>query len=314
MLTGKLGKTGSDALNIRSAELAYSRFYDDIASGRFSGARAKAADWSLKPMMMLDMITAEAAWHAGEYYGRKHLKLKDQELMRFADDIVERTQGQGIKGSVSDLQTGAATRWLTLLQTFGIADFNLLARDVLGIKNPEMSKGQTMARTARYVVSTLLTAELYRMIGLEKVVPDPIHEYQKAKDEGSGEARAIVTAMGGLIEKVPMLGGSVRFGSNLGGIIGEWGSLAPEAIEEFMKSFDWGNMTEGQRNYAVRTMTRAVGYSLGIPMTNQILKSVKAADKGGNPWQIILGVYDEERSGGGLRPNIPRPSIPRPSF
>jgi len=62
-------------------------------------------------------------------------------------------------------------------------------------------------------------------------------------------------------------------------------------------------------------MARAAGYTLGIPYTNQILKSVNSAYKGGNPWEVILGVYEKEKKkSGSLRPEIPRPPHPAKTF
>ena len=165
---------------------------------------------------------AEAGCNAARYQGEKRLKLQGKELYRFADDVVERTQGLGIKGAVSDIQSSAATKWLTLLQTFAIADFNLIARDVLGIKNPEMNQTQTIKRVAKYVGATVLAGQLYKMIGMDNVVPDPIGAYQQAKEEGRGDLKAVGSAAGELLEKVPIIGGSAKFGSSLFGIAGEW--------------------------------------------------------------------------------------------
>jgi hypothetical protein len=305
-------KKNSSVLAIREADYAFSELAEYIKQGKISGTKAYLAEKSLAPMKWVDSVMAEASWNAAKYYGEKRLNLQGKELYRFADDVVERTQGLGIRGAVSNVQSSAAMKWLTLLQTFAIADFNLIARDVLGIKNPELNQTQTIKRVAKYVGATILAGQMYKMIGMENVVPDPIGAYQQAKEDNKGNLRAIGAAAGELLEKVPLIGGSAKFGSNLFGIAGEWGNVLPEAGEKFAASLDWDKLTDKQKSYNIRLIARAVGLTAGIPMTNQILKSVNSAYKGGNPWQIILGVYDKEKKRKSLRPGDLRPSIPRP--
>ena len=305
----------SSVLNIREADYNFKELSEYIQQGKMSGGMAWMAEKSLAPMKWVDSIMAEAGWNAARYYGERKLKLQGKELYRYADDIVERTQGLGIKGAVSDIQSSAATKWLTLLQTFAIADFNLIARDVLGIKNPEANQGKTIIRVAKYTAATILAGQLYKMIGLDNVVPDPIGAYEEAKKEGKGDLKAIGSAAGELLEKVPLIGGSAKYGSNLLGIAGEWADILPEAGEKFSASLDWGKLSDKQKSYNIRVIARAVGLTMGIPMTNQILKSINSAYKGGDPWEVILGVYEKEKKKkGGLRPNIPRPPQPPKLF
>ena len=127
--------------------------------------------------------------------------------------------------------------------------------------------------------------------------------------------RAVGAAAGELLEKVPLIGGSAKYSSSLFGIAGEWGKILPEAGEKFAASLDWRKQTPKQKSYNIRLIARAVGMTMGIPMTNQILKSINSAAKGGNPYQVILGVYEVERKKkGGLRPNVPRPPQPPKPF
>lgn len=305
----------SSVLNIREADYNFKELAEYIQQGKMSGTMGYLAEKSLAPMKWVDSIMAEAGWNAARYYGEKRLKLQGQELYRFADDVVERTQGLGIKGAVSDIQSSAATKWLTLLQTFAIADFNLIARDVLGIKNPEMNQSKTIIRVAKYTAATILAGQLYKMIGLDNVVPDPIGAYEEAKKEGKGDLKAVGSAAGELLEKVPIIGGSAKYGSSLFGIAGEWADILPEAGEKFSASLDWNKLTPKQKSYNIRLIARAAGLTMGIPMTNQILKSINSHYKGGDPWEIILGVYKEEKKRkGGLRPEIPRPPQPPRPF
>ena len=186
---------------------------------------------------------------------------------------------------------------------------------MLGIKNPEASQGKTIMRVAKYTAATILAGQMYKMMGLDNVVPDPIGAYEDAKKEGKGDLRAVGAAAGELLEKVPLIGGSAKYSSSLFGIAGEWGSILPEAGEKFAASLDWSKLTPKQRAYNTKLIARAVGMTAGVPMTNQILKSINAYSKGGNPYQVILGVYEvEKKKKGGLRPSVPRPPLPPKPF
>ena len=300
-----LAKQKSSVLAIREFDLAYSEWTDYVQRGLATGTKDWLGNKSMAPMKWVDGVVAEASWNAGYHYGKNTLKLKGDDLVHFADDVVERTQGMGIKGAVSDIQTGKVTKWLTLLQTFGIADFNFIIRDVLGIKNADVNNKQALMRATKYVVATVLAGQLYKMMGYENVVPDPIGEYLKVKGDDGSDVHAIASAAGELLEKLPMIGGSAKYGSSLGGVMGEWASLVPEAAMKFSESLDWDQLTPREKRKNIQLIAKAIGYSYGIPMTNQIMKSINTAYNGGNPYEVIMGVYKEAPKGNGRRKGLP---------
>ena len=55
------------------------------------------------------------------------------------------------------------------------------------------------------------------------------------------------SAAGELLEKVPIIGGSAKYGSSLFGIAGEWADILPEAGEKFSASLDWNKLTPKQK-------------------------------------------------------------------
>jgi hypothetical protein len=146
--------------------------------GLISGWRRKATDISLAPMSWMDKLVAEATWNASIKYAEGKLKLKGEHARKLADEFVEKSQGLAHKGAVSPMEASAATKWMTTLQSFGIAEFNFIARNILGIKNPSVRSKDTVGRVVRYLGAMVLTSYLYKMIGLENVVPDPIGEYE----------------------------------------------------------------------------------------------------------------------------------------
>jgi len=300
-----LAKQKSSVLAIREFDLAYSEWTDYVQRGLATGTKDWLGNKSMAPMKWVDGVVAEASWNAGYHYGKNTLKLKGDDLVHFADDVVEKTQGMGIKGAVSDIQTGKVTKWLTLLQTFGIADFNFIIRDVLGIKNADVNNKQALMRATKYVVATVLAGQLYKMMGYENVVPDPVGEYLKVKGDDGSDVHAVASAAGELLEKLPMIGGSAKFGSSLGGIMGEWASLVPEAAMKFSESLDWDQLTPREKRKNIQLIAKAIGYSYGIPMTNQIMKSINTAYNGGNPYEVIMGVYKEAPKGRSGRRGLP---------
>lgn len=297
----------SSVLSIREAELIYSELAEYMKEGVINGWRAFAADKSLAPMKWVDGIVAEASWNAAYHYGEKRLKLSGEELVHYADDVVEKTQGLGIKGAVSDLQTHQAFKWLTLLQTFGIADYNFIIRDVIGMKNADVSNGKAMVRAAKYLVATMLAGQMYKAMGYENVVPDPIGEYIKARDSRKSTPHALLSAAGEFLEKVPIIGGSAKYGSSLGGVAGEWANMVPDAAQRFAELTDWDKISDRKRRSNMIVIAKALGTTMGIPFTSQILKSIRAADQGGNPYQVILGVYIEEQRRRGGAPSLGLP-------
>ena len=300
-----LAKQKSSVLAIREFDLAYSEWTDYVQRGLATGTKDWLGNKSMAPMKWVDGVVAEASWNAGYHYGKNTLKLGGDDLVHFADDVVEKTQGMGIKGAVSDIQTGKVTKWLTLLQTFGIADFNFIIRDVLGIKNADVNNKQALMRATKYIVATVLAGQLYKMMGYENVVPDPVGEYLKVKGDDGSDVHAIASAAGELLEKLPMIGGSAKYGSSLGGVMGEWASLVPEAAMKFSESLDWDKLTPREKRKNIQMIAKAIGYSYGVPMTNQIMKSINTAYNGGNPYEVIMGVYKEAPRGNGRRKGLP---------
>jgi hypothetical protein len=75
-------------------------------------------------------------------------------------------------------------------------------------------------------------------------------------------------------------------------------------------------MTDKQKLNASMLVARTLGYGMGIPMTNQILKSVKTASRGGDPYQVILGVYIDERNKRKGAPNfkLETPKLDKPEL
>jgi hypothetical protein len=306
----------SNSLHIRKAELIWNDFIEQMQLGTLRGAKAIAAKVSFVPMDLIDSVVAEIGWNSGFSYAKGKLKLNEKEAAIYADDLVERTQGMGTRGAVSPIQSSIATKWLTLLQTFGIADFNYILQDIAGVKNPDITSGQQISRAFRYILGTTIVGEAFEAIGMPSPFPSPIDTFMESQDEGKGVGSSTFNAMMEFTEKLPVWGGSAKYGSSLGGVIGEFANDVPESAKAINGMLDWGSMTDKQKLNASMLVARTLGYGMGIPMTNQILKSVKTASRGGDPYQVILGVYIDERNKRKGAPNfkLETPKLDKPEL
>jgi hypothetical protein len=316
MLTKPFGTTEamrkSKVLDIRRAELLLSEFAENIALGNIKGVKKFTSQITAAPMNIVDMMTAEAAWNSGYAHAKRVLKLSPDEAVKWADDLVTKTQGLGIRGAVSPIQATRMGRWLAMLQTFAIADFNFLARDVLGIKNPDIKKVDQVKRVVRYIVGASIINAAFEAAGLDSPNPSPIRAYSESMEKGEDVKVALARSTLELVEQLPLLGGSAKYGSSLFGPVGELASDVPEGLTQAIKALDWDGMTDKQKFNTALFVGNIVGSAMGIPMTNQIKKSIRTASQGGNWYETILGIYiEEKRKQGMARPPTLGGQIPK---
>lgn len=290
----------SNVLDIRRAELILAEFAESIQMGVIKGKKKLAQQVTAAPMNIVDGLAAEAGWYSGYRHARKTLKYGEEQAIKFADDLVVKTHGMGIRGSVSPIQASGTYKWLTMLQTFAIADFNYLARDILGIKNPDISKIEQVKRVVKYVVGAALINEAFNAIGMDSPKPSPIRAFSESIEEDKDVKVATAKAFLELVEMMPIFGGSAKFGSSLFGPVGELAADIPEGTAKAVAAMDWEHMTKGQRLHTGLFLGQVLGAYYGIPMTNQIKKSIRAWASGGSGWEVVLGLYiEEKRKSGG---------------
>jgi len=294
----------SKVLGIRRAELLMSEFVEAIQLGTIKGGKKLAIQITSAPMNIVDMLIAEASWNAGYSHAKRVLKLGEEEAIVWADDLVVKTQGMGIRGAVASIQTTRALKWLTMLQTYAIADFNFLARDILGIKNPDIKKSEQVKRVIKYIVGASLINQAFQFAGMDAPNPSPIQAYNESMDETDDRKVAMAKVAMEFAEMIPLLGGSAKYGSSLMGPVGELASDIPKGVTEAVKALDWERMSDKQKFNTALFIGEMLGMYYGIPMTRQIKKSLRTASQGGNPYEIILGIYIEEARKGGEPPGF----------
>lgn len=263
MIPGKIGRTISDALR---------------------GARTGGTF----PMMLVDSLIAKLSWLGSDAQAKaifkssktykemattKRSKALEDFRKHYADDVVERAQGSATRAARAPFQRTAEGKAATTLQTFVIANFDLLSRQVLGIKNPDITNFQRVQRITRYVAATAMISYAFDFMGMRSPVPQPV-KAAKEKAEKLGyvtdteKFTKISKAVGmELLEYVPIYGGKFKYGSEIGGVL----------VNELV-ALGQGDPT-------------AIPRLLGLPLFHQFLKSYRAAERGGTDVDIIFGRY-----------------------
>jgi len=289
----------SEVLDNRVADLMIEQIATEISLGKITGAKKWWAERSLAPMSFVDMITARAGWYAEERYARKTLKLNEKDAIKHADLNVARTHAMGIKGATAPIQSATGLRFITMLQTFAINDFNYIARDLLGIKNPDITKVEQVKKVVRYVAAGSLLAELYSAAGMDGAFPQPVQAFNETMDESGAVPLALFYSMLELAEKVPVIGGISKYGSSAFGALGDFvGSDLEKAITAFANLLDWDSMNDKETKKNLRIVAFWIARFGGVAGTSQFNKSYRAMKNGGNHWEIFVGTYIEASKGG----------------
>jgi hypothetical protein len=302
----------SNVLEVRVMDLMFDEMAQNISKNGLAGVKKGAAELASWPMTFLDSMTAQAGWNAAYRYGKRKLKLDEAAAIQHADDVVTRTQGVGVRGAVSPIQASRITKWATLFQTFAINDFNYIARDLVGIRHPDIKRPEQVKRVLKYVAASMLANEVFSMMELDPPKPAPIQEYREAKKEGESKGAATGQALLELLEVVPLIGGAIKYESSALGAAGEFAKDIPEALRSTLGLIDWGSMTPGEKRKSVETIAETLGKYYGVPMTTQIKKSMRTASRSDDPLKILLGVYIEEgrKSKSGMPSLPPMPELP----
>jgi hypothetical protein len=140
------------------------------------------------------------------------LGLKGKAAQVFADDVVVRTQASGWVGDRAKIQNTALGGLVTTLQTFIINDWNFMAKDVMGWKNPNLKTLDRVKKITGLVLGTVLVNTVFEDgFNLQSPLPAPEREIAKTI-RGEQDIRAGISgAARELLEKVPVIGGGLRF-------------------------------------------------------------------------------------------------------
>lgn len=255
--------TQSKVLFGRQYDVAITEALNSV-TGRFARAKRTAGEIGLKPLKLLDMITAQATWLGAHAKATEVLGLRGREAIGYADNVVTRTQASAFRQDVSPLQRTALGRSASMFQTFVINNWGFLTRDVLGIGNPKITNREAFKKVMTYMAGAqafnVLFEDGFGAIGLQtrSPFPDPLREFARAVNEDEGVGTALVEAAKEFGQEVPIVGGAARFGDN------PYGALAQLGI-------DWVRVLRGDATLGKTAET--LGKTLGVAGTTQIKKT-----------------------------------------
>jgi len=256
--------------------------------------RKKVRNVGTVPLSLTDSIVSYSTWLEGEAKGKKIFKKSTEyrsmnsadgakALKKFArnyaDDMVVRAQGSAAKSARSPAQRTAEGKFITTLQTFTIANFDYLTRHVLGIKNPDITKSQQVARVMNWVMASTIISKGFNSAGWSSPIPQPIKAYQEKLEQTGEKVDAIKEAAKELLEFLPVYGGKARYGSELAGVV----------TDQLVK-LGKGDLT-------------AIPRLMGIEGFSTMLKGYRAYKKDGTAADIMMGRYIKKpkKSSGGIR-------------
>lgn len=222
--------------------------------GRVNTVIQKAGEAGLKPLKAADMVTAQASWLGAYNKATKLLKMSEKDAIRYADDIVVKTQASASPIDMSPIQRTAVGRSATLFQTFAINEFNMLRRELAGIGNKSISKKEAAKRLMRWIVGINIVNFVYEdVLKTNSPYPAPINAAMRANERGQSPTRAFLLELAGIL---PIVGGLKYGGSPFG---------ATASTIEDARDIITGTASN-------RKTAQTVGKILGVPGTMQISK------------------------------------------
>ncbi len=255
---------------------------------------------------LADYFPAEASWRVAYNSLRKKVKsgeLTEAQAVRIADEAMVRMQGSGAASDLSPVQMNVLGKTVFRFQTPTIQQLNFLAKEIVGIKNPDVTKGQALVRTMRYFAGMSAAALLFEdVLDIESPVPNPIGAIMDGLANGDSAA---TTAFHTVLEAAEILphGGTLKWGSGIEGpalakvnelvktVAGRdilYKDVIPKALEGDQRSQD--------------IILYLLGYLGGVSGTGAKSKYDNARKRGEEGIRALLGSYDPKstQTGGSL--------------
>lgn len=251
---------------------------------------ASAAEIGMTPLRVLDSQMRVATWLGAEAYGKSR-GLQGRELVRFADDVVTKTQSSTLAGDVAPIQRTTKGRTLAQFQTFMINDWNFMVKEIFGAgsKDPLVAKkGDLEAgrwrKGVRYLAAAMILNELYKAGSMRAPFPD-LEDAIVGGIERDESALGIAFGVGAeLAEKIPFYG-NIRMGK---GILPPVVDTANELVIKGGKNIRKAIEEEEVPALVAEKLARLGG----VAGTGQAMKYSKAQDRGEEGWDAVVGRYD----------------------
>ncbi len=264
----------------------------------FAGKGAKAfkrsQELSFYMLQTHDLATAQMGW-LGSYHKARAEGLNHKQSVRFADEVIVSTHADASKGGRSALQRTPLGRSLTLFQTFNLNEFAFITREVLTTKNMTIAgrrpsdisqkeaNGERLRRITTLIMGTMAFNTFFEeVIGINTPLPSPIRSMINALLRDEGVAQGAFDAGLSVLSQLPIVGSSFEFGS------APIGGAAAAVLD------DLTDITSSKKG-PTQPLAVVGGKLTGVAGTNQLKKSVRAYQNGGNPFDVFVGTWHGHR-------------------
>ena len=270
----------SDVLSTREYMVAVKDAMSFVGSKKLGKIQEKAGSAGLRGLQIFDMQTAVATWLGAYDFAIKRNKGRGhEEAKNFADDIVTKTQGSALKGDIAPIQRTAFGSTITLFQTFNIAQWNLITKELIGkidMKNPK-----SFSNAIAWLTAAAIGNIIFDVAGIPSPMPQPIKAFVRGvQDDGflEGTKEALIE----ISQLHPLLAGSIRYGSSAFG-----------APAEFIRDF---YVKLSGRKGIQKDWWELISKGMGIPYSGQQRKMIRAYANNGSLYDVLLGLPKEKRS------------------
>jgi hypothetical protein len=216
---------------------------------------------------MIDQQVARITWLGAEAKG-KAMGLEGDNLINFADDVVNSTQSSGDPTEISPIQRTELGRFFTTFQNFTINRYSWVKNNVLGVGT---EKKLSWPKLLGYLLTLEAVGVVFEDL-LNTQSPDPsiIGSAIRAGKEGKNP---VLAPARDIIENFPGMSG-IRYGSGLGGATVDF---SRDVAKYFSDKPDW------QKKAALELLAKGTG----VPGTAQIAKTKRGMDRGKEWWQAM---------------------------
>lgn len=283
----------SEVLTGRAMDVNLEDLWADGVARIISRGRSKASEVGSYPLRVLDGMAARMSW-LGAYEraiapeAKGGLGLMGKDAIRYADDVVVRTQASAKVGDLARIQTTPIGKMASIFQTFVINNWNYWSKDVMGWKNPEMANADRVKKVTKLILSSLVINTLFEdVIGINSPLPAPERELVKGIREGKSFQETLVNMAKEVSESVPIVGGSIKYTNRYRESLPQGAQqikdvtrLGADIMESFAK-WDLSKMS----NQDLQTLSKF----FGVPGSAELFK-IQKQTKAGMPWyKILLG-------------------------
>lgn len=180
--------------------------------GRAENLMSGAGDAGLKLLKLGDLETARATWVGAYRKGVNQFGLSDANAIKYADDVVIRTQGSASPIDRAPIQRSQLGRAASMFGTYTMNNWGYITRDLLGRGAVKRNAAAQVNAIVQYGLANQLVNTIY---GKYSPQPNPLAAIEQYKKDHPKD-RSNKDLLAGMMEfwkVVPIVGGGVRYGN-----------------------------------------------------------------------------------------------------